>query len=253
MSPENRPRYFVHSLEKGMAVLGAFAKSGPTQNLSEIAKATGMVLPTATRYVKTLEDLGFLFRNQTNKNYSLSPKILSIGFSFVENLEIKHRVSSHLLELCKGDNVDTACAILDHTEVVYIECFRADALVTLNLSVGSRLPAYCTALGRVILAYMDPQTAKEILMASDLQPLTPFTITDPKVILKQLKTIREQGYAYNEQELLQGQVAIAVPIKKGKEVEGSFGVTFPMQLLKNEDYLEGIKQKLLNLASIIAV
>lgn len=253
MSSETRPRYFVHSLEKGLTVLGAFSKNGSTQSLSEIAKYTGMSLPTAARYVKTLEDLGFLFKDSKDKSYRLSPKILSIGFNFIENLDIRHRMSSHLLELSKQENVDTACAILDQTEVVYIDSFRANALVTLNLTVGSRLPAYCTALGRVIMAYMDRKIAEDVLRASDLQALTPFTVTDKNTILKELDEIRGQGYAYNEQELLQGQVALAVPIKRGQEVEGSFGVTFPMHLMERGAYLEEMKHKLMKLARKVAL
>lgn len=253
MSPKPRPRYFVHSLEKGLTVLAAFAQNGSTQNLSEIANYAGMSLPTAARYVKTLEDLGFLFKNSRDKSYRLSPKILSMGFNFIENLDIRHRMSPHLLELCKQENVDTACAILDRNEVVYIESFRANALVTLNLTVGSRLPAYCAALGRVIMAYMDRKDAEEVLRTSDLQALTPFTITDKDTILAQLDEIREKGYAYNEQELLQGQVALAVPIKNGQDVEGSFGVTFPIHLLERAGYFEEIRNKLIRLAKMVAL
>ncbi|MEW5912555.1 MAG: IclR family transcriptional regulator [Thermodesulfobacteriota bacterium] len=244
MTEEKHPRYFVYSLEKGLAVLGAFAKQGTHLTLSEIAQAIDMVPPTASRYVRTLEDLGYLVRDPKTRSYSLSVKILSIGFGFIENLDIRHRVSSHLLEMTKQLNVNTACTILDQTEVVYIERFRSNSLVTLNLTVGSRLPAYCTAQGRAILAFLDPREAKQIIEASDIKAHTPYTITDRKLLLKKLAEVREKGLAFNQQELVMGQAAIAAPIMKGQEVEGSFGASFPVEFLERKGFLEGIQNKI---------
>jgi IclR family pca regulon transcriptional regulator len=249
MSQDTHPRYFVYSLEKGLAVLDAFAKQGPSLTLSEIAQAIDMVPPTASRYIRTLEDLGYLVRDPKTKGYSLSVKILSIGFGFIENLDIRHRVSSHLLEMTKQLNVNTACAILDQTEVVYIERFRSNSVVSLNLTVGSRLPAYCTAMGRAILAFLDPREAKRIIEASDLQAHTPFTVTDKKLLVEKLAEIRKKGFALNQQELVLGQAAIAAPIMKGREVEGSFGASFPVQLLERQGFLEEIQNKIKSIAA----
>ncbi len=243
-----RPRYFVHSLEKGLAVLGVFAKKGPSLTLSEIAQALDVVPPTASRYIRTLEDLGYLVRDPKTKSYSLSAKILSVGLSFIENLDIRHRVSSHLLEMTKQLNVNTACTLLDQTEVVYIERFRSNSLVSLDLTVGSRLPAYCTAMGRAILAFLDPSEAERIIDASDLQAHTPFTINDKKLLLKKLAEIRRKGWAFNKQELVLGQAAIAAPIMKGQEVEGSFGASFPVQLLERDGFLTEIQDKIKDIA-----
>lgn len=253
MKQDDRPRYFVQSLEKGLAVLRAFAKKGPYLTLSEIAQVTDMVPPTATRFIRTLEDLGYLVRDPNTKSYSLSPKILSIGFSFIENLDIRHRVSSHLLEITKQLNVDTACAILDHTEVVYIERFRSNSVVGLHLTVGSRLPAYSSAMGRAILAFMDPQEAAQVIDASDMQPHTPHTITDKDRLLERLALIRERGFAINKQELVMGMAAIAAPVMKGAKVEGSLGASFPVQLLEREGFFEEVKERILSTAKRVAL
>jgi len=249
----NRPRYFVHSLEKGLSVLRAFGKKGPDLTLSEIAQAVDMVPPTATRFIRTLEDLGYVVRDPKTKNYSLSPKILSIGFSFIENLDIRHRVSSHLLEITKQMNLDTACTMLDGTEVVYIERFRSNSVVGLHLTVGSRLPAYCSAMGRAILAFMDPQEAAEIIDASDMQAHTPHTITDKDLLLERLARVREEGFAINEQELLLGMAAVGAPVMNGTRVEGSFGASFPVRLLEGESFLEEIRERILNTAKRVAL
>jgi len=253
MKQNNYPRYYVHSLKKGLAVLSAFAKKGPNLTLSEIAQVTDMVPPTATRFIRTLEDLGYLVRDGNTKCYSLSPKILSIGFSFIENLDIRHRVSMHLLEITKQLNVDTACTMLDHTEVVYIERIRSNSLVSLHLTVGSRLPAYCSALGRAILAFMDSKEAEYVIDASDIQQHTPHTITDKNSLLERLKIVRERGFAMNKQELVLGMAAIAAPVMNGSQVEGSLGASFPVQLLEREEFFEEIKEKILSTAKRVAL
>jgi IclR family transcriptional regulator, pca regulon regulatory protein len=253
MKQDDRPRYFVYSLEKGLSVLQAFVKKGPDLTLSEIAQAADMVPPTATRFIRTLEDLGYVVRDGKTKSYSLSPKILSIGFSFIENLDLRHRVSSHLLEITKQMNVDTACTMLDGTEVVYIERFRSNSVVGLHLTVGSRLPAYCTAMGRAMLAFMDPEEASAVIDASDMQPHTPHTIIDKERLLERLEIVRKNGFAINKQELLLGMAAIAAPVMNGTRVEGSFGASFPVRLLEGEGFLEEIRERVLNTAKRVAL
>ena len=253
MRQEDRPRYFVHSLEKGLSVLRAFAKKGPNLTLSEIAQVADMVPPTATRFIRTLEDLGYLVRDPNTRTYSLSPKILSIGFSFIENLDIRQRVSRYLLELTKQMNVDTACSILDYTEVVYIERFRSNSVLGLHLTVGSRLPAYSSAMGRAILAYMDPQEAEEILEASTLTAHTPNTITDKEGLMERLAQVRATGLAINRQELVLGMAAVAAPVMRGSRAEGSIGASFPVQHLEQEGFLEEIKERILSTAKRVAL
>ncbi|MCF8042760.1 MAG: IclR family transcriptional regulator [Desulfarculaceae bacterium] len=253
MTGEKHSRYFVHSLEKGLSVLRAFAKKGPNLTLSEISQVTGMVPPTATRFIRTLEDLGYLLRDPSTRTYSLSPKILSIGFSFIENIDIRQRVSRYLLEITKQMNVDTACAILDHTEVVYIERFRSNSVVSLHLTVGSRLPAYNSAMGRAILAFMDPKDAEGVIDASELVAHTPNTITDKGALLKRLDEVREAGFAINKQELVLGMAAIAAPVMKGATAEGSIGASFPVQLLEQEGFFDEVKERIVGTAKKVAL
>lgn len=253
MNSTNRPRYFVHSLEKGLSVLHAFSKKGPHLSLSEISQNTGMVPATATRFIKTLEDLGYIVRDPKTKNYSLSPKLLSIGFSFIENMDLRHRISAKLLEITKQLNVDTGCVVLENTEVVYIERFRSNSVLGLHLTVGSRLPAYTSAMGRAILAFMDSKEAEAIIDDSDLQPRTPYTITDKTRLFENLETVRQKGFAINQQELAEGMAAIAAPVMTGSKVEGSFGASFPMHRLEEEGFLEQIKERILTTARNVAL
>ncbi len=253
MSENEHPRYFVHSLEKGLDVLMAFSKKGPDLTLSEIAQITGMAPPTASRFTRTLEDLGYLVRDQLTKGYRLSPKILRIGFSFIGNLDLRRRVSVQLLEITKQFNVDTACAILDQTEVTYIERFRSNSMLSLHLTVGSRLPAHTSAMGRAILAFMDPKEARAIVETSELSANTPFTITDKTLLLERLEAVRQAGVAINRQELAVGMAAVAAPVMAGSKVEGSIGASFPIQRLEEEGFLETIRDKIMETARKVAM
>lgn len=253
MANKDRSRYFVHSLEKGLSVLRAFAKKGPNLTLSDISQVTGMVPPTATRFIRTLEDLGYLHRDPTTRFYSLTPKILSIGFSFVENVDVRHRVSKYLLEITKQMNVDTGCAILDHTEVVYIERFRSNSMLGLHLTVGSRLPAYNTAMGRAILAFLEPEEVEAILDASEMKSYTPNTLVEKKDLLKRLELVRKEGVAVNKQELAIGMAAIAAPVMNGSRVEGSFGASFPVQMLEQKEFFNKLKEKILSTAKRVTL
>lgn len=121
-------------------------------------------------------------------------------------------------------NVDTACAILDHTEVVYIERFHSNSEASLHLTVGSRLPAYNLATGRAILAFIDPKEAEALIDASGVVAHTPNTITEKTALPKRLDEVREAGFAINEQKLVLGMADIAVPVMKGSEADGSAGL-----------------------------
>jgi IclR family pca regulon transcriptional regulator len=212
-----------------------------------------MVPATATRFIRTLEDLGYIVRDPKTKNYSLSPKLLSIGFSFIENMDLRHRISAQLLEITKQLNVDTGCVVLENTEVVYIERFRSNSVLGLHLTVGSRLPAYTSAMGRAILAFLDPKEAEAIIDDSDLQPRTPYTITEKKRLLEHLETVRQKGFAINQQELAEGMAAIAAPVMTGSKVEGSFGASFQMHRLEEKGFMEQIKERILTTARKVAL
>jgi len=166
-------RNFIYSLEKGLSILNLFSQLGPQLTLSELAKDANMGLGTATRYVQTLIELGYLIRDPSTKKYRLSPKILSLGFGLLKDMDLRARLTPYLSEINRELGVGAQCAILDETEIVYVERFRTRSLVALDLTVGSRLPAYCSALGRAILAFMDSKSVHRIVAKMDMAPLTP--------------------------------------------------------------------------------
>lgn len=247
-----KKRNYIHSLDKGLSILTLFSKSGPELSLSELAKAVQMGLGSTTRYIQTLMELGFIMRNQVTKKYRLAPKILSLGFSLLKHMDLRDRITPYLSEINREFGVGAQCAILDETEIVYVERFRARALVALDLTVGSRIPAYCTALGRAILAFMDPKAVQRIVAKMEMVPITPHTITNKQDLFRELDLTRNRGYAINVQELVMGQAGLAAPIFQDELVEGAFGFTSP-QLLKDSHLKAVLIERMLKIAEKVSI
>jgi IclR family transcriptional regulator, pca regulon regulatory protein len=246
-------RNFIQSLEKGLSILTIFSQAGPQLTLTELAKSARMGLGSASRYVQTLMELGYLSRDPFTKTYRLAPKILSLGFGLIKNMDLRARITPYLAEINREFGVGTQCAILDDTEIVYVERFRARSLVTLDLTIGSRIPAYCTALGRAILAFLDEESKKRIVTRMNIIPLTRFTVADKGDLLRELEITRRRGYAVNVQELVLGQAGIAAPIFHGKAVEGSFGFSFPHEAMKDEKWKPTLIKRLKEIVEKVSI
>lgn len=136
----------------------------------------------------------------------------------------------------KGLDVTTHCAILDGTEVVTVERLRSKDVVNLDITVGTRLPAYASSLGKAILAFMPETMQKALVKTISFKPLTPYTITDPKVFLEELKKTKARSYAIATEELTLGLKTMAVPIlNQNGTVNASFGVSYPITREKEEN------------------
>jgi IclR family transcriptional regulator, pca regulon regulatory protein len=248
-----RKRNFIHSLEKGLSLLNLFSQLGAQASLSELAKAANMGLGTATRYVQTLMELGYLNRDPLTKKYRLAPKILSLGFSLLKDMDLRARITPHLSEITREFGVGSQCAILDETEIVYVERFRARSLVALDLTIGSRIPAFCTALGRAILAFLDTESMQRIVGKMNMASLTPYTITNKRDLFRELDLTRKRGYAINMQELVLGQSGLAAPIFQREAVEGAFGFSFPQHLMRDEKFQETLIDRMKEIAHKVSI
>jgi IclR family pca regulon transcriptional regulator len=224
-----RSRHFINSLEKGLSILNTFSAQKSELTLTELARANDMTLGTAHRYLFTLKELGYLTQNNIeNKKYRLTTKVLSLGFSVLNGMDLKSRVLPEMFQLTRELDVTTQCAILVGTEIVYIERVRSSDVVNLDLTVGSRLPAYCTSMGKVILAFMDEKETRKLIGKMNPVAHTPYTITDRETFRKELELTRQRGYAINNQELTLGLRTLAVPIfKQGGRVEAALGLSYP--------------------------
>ena len=216
MPPSEGSTGTSQSLERGLAILSSFHSHRPLIGVSELSRGLELSRSTAHRYVATLAKLGYLQQDPESKRYRLGPKVLDLGFSALNSMDLLEISAPHLRKLSDETQHTVNLAILDDTDVVYIERCRTtrpgQQEIDLNLHVGARLPAYCTAMGKAILAYLPAERVEQIIERIDFEPRGPNTLTDAKAFRAELDKIRASGIAVNDEELAYGLRSIAAPI-----------------------------------------
>jgi IclR family pca regulon transcriptional regulator len=204
------------SLERGLAILSAFRPATPELGITDLARLLGLSRSTSHRYVSTLARLGYLEQSHQTRKYRLGPRVLDLGFSAINSMELRQISAPHLQKLADETGHTVNMAILEGTEILYIERCRTSQPgqreIDLDLHVGSRLPAYCTSMGKVLLAYLEPSRQAELLDRIELLDRGPNTITTKAALVAELERVRERGAAVNNEELAYGLRSIAAPI-----------------------------------------
>src|SRR4051812_17188603 len=205
------------SLERGLAILSAFKPATPELGISELARVLGLTRSTSHRYVATLARLGYLQQNPQSRKYRLGPRVLDLGFSAINSMELPQIAADHLQQLSDETGHTGNMAILDGTDIVYIDRCRSQQQgqreIDLNLHVGSRLPAYCTSMGKVLLAGLPAEERRAMLDEVQFQQRGPNTLIDRKGLEQALDVVAEAGIAVNNEELAYGLRSIAVPVR----------------------------------------
>ena len=207
---------FSQSLERGLSVLSAFRSGRPLLGVSELGRDVGLSRSTTHRYVATLAALGYLQQDPATKKYRLGPRVLDLGFSAINSMELREIAAPHLRELSDETGYTVNMAILDDLDIVYVDrCRSAQAgqrEIDLNLHVGARLPAYCTSLGKVLLAHLPAEERDERLARIEFAQRGPNTLTSRDALELELDLVRRQGYAINNEELAYGLRSVAAPV-----------------------------------------
>jgi IclR family transcriptional regulator, pca regulon regulatory protein len=208
---------FSQSLARGLAVLSAFTSGRPLLGVSDLSREIGLGRSTTHRYVATLASLGYLQQDAATRKYRLGPRVLDLGFSAVNSMELREISAPHLQQLSDETGYTVNMAILDGTDIVYIERCRSARAgqreIDLNLHVGSRLPSYCTSMGKVLLAYLPPDEQAALLDRMELTRRGPNTFTDRAALVEELARVRDGGLAINDEELAYGLRSIAAPVR----------------------------------------
>ncbi len=204
-SKQELGREFVESLARGLTVLTAFGEDRAELTLTEVAQATGLARATARRALITYEHLG-LVTPSGDRRFALTPRVLSLGFPPLSRTTLPALALPHLTALAARVHEPASLAILVGDDVQYTARVATSRVMSVNIAVGTRLPAYATALGRVLLADAPPRE-------HELRALTPRTLTDPAALAAALETVRTQGYALVDEELEAGLRSIAVPVR----------------------------------------
>ncbi|MGY1498516.1 IclR family transcriptional regulator domain-containing protein [Streptomyces sp. QTS52] len=217
-SKQELGREFVESLARGLTVLTAFGESRAELTLTEVARATGLARATARRALITYEHLGYVEAH--GRVFTLTPRVLSLGFPPLSHTSLPEIAAPHLAELAGRVEESASLAVLSgdsgagsgaipEAEIQYTARVATRRIVSASITVGTRLPAYPTSMGRVLLADI-PEAHRQV---RDLAPLTPHTVTDPAAFARVLAEVREQGYALVSEELEEGLRSIAVPVR----------------------------------------
>jgi IclR family pca regulon transcriptional regulator len=201
----------LQGLERGLAVIQAFSDEAPAMTLSEVARRTDTSRASARRILLTLEELGFV--RSDGRRFSLSPRVLSLGWSYLSALSLWEVARPFMEELSEEVQETCSACTLDLPDIVFVARVPARRrLLTMSLDVGSRLPAYATAMGRVLLAGLGDDAVAGYLAATPLAALTPFTRTDGDELAVIVAASRRDGFALVDQELELGLRSISVPM-----------------------------------------
>jgi IclR family pca regulon transcriptional regulator len=207
------------SLERGLAILSAFRSGTPVLGVSELSREVGLSRSTAHRYIATLATLGYLDQDPVSRKYRLGPRVLDLGFSAINSMDLREVAAPHLQALSDETGHTVNMAVLDGADIVYIERCRTSRQgqrdIDLNLHVGSRLPAYCTSMGKVLLAGLALDEQRAVLDRVDFDQRGPNTLTARKELLAELERVARAGLAVNNEELAYGLRSIAAPVASG--------------------------------------
>lgn len=215
------PRY-SQSLERGLAILGCFTPVRPLLGISEIADELGMSRSTTHRYVITLVALRYLEQGASRK-YRLGLRVTDLGMSALNSTGLREHARPYLDELRERTSYTTSLGVLDGTEVLYVDRARSfrrgQSHIDLGLQPGSRVPAHCTAMGKLLLSNLPESQLRDALTGMKLTRRGPNTITSKKALRAELEEIRARGLAASDEELAPGLYAIAAPVRnEGRDV-----------------------------------
>ncbi|MFJ8673613.1 IclR family transcriptional regulator C-terminal domain-containing protein [Streptomyces sp. NPDC093589] len=201
---------FVESMARGLITLTAFGAGRAALGLSAVAEATGLARATARRALITLEHLGYVATD--GKLFRLTPKVLELGFAHLSGLTLPAIAQPHLAALVERVHDSASMAVLSGDDIQYVARVPTVRIMSVNITLGTRFPAYPTSMGRVLLAGLPEAERSARLALADLAPLTRHTVTDPERLAGLLARVRAEGYALVDEELEEGLRSLAVPV-----------------------------------------
>jgi IclR family pca regulon transcriptional regulator len=202
---------YVQSFARGLQVIGCFSAEAPEQTLTEVAGRSGLTRAGARRILLTLQTLGYV--TSDGRLFRLSPRILDLGFAYLSSMPIWNLAEPAMQGLASRVGESCSAAVLEGSDIIYVMRVPTHKIMSIGLGVGSRLPAYCTSMGRMLLADLDDEQALGVIEGSPRRALTRHTLTDPQDLLARVRQARKQGWCLVNQELEEGLVSLAAPLR----------------------------------------
>jgi IclR family pca regulon transcriptional regulator len=255
-APSLREPRYSQSLERGLAILGCFTAERPVLGIAEIADELDMRRSTTHRYVTTLVALGYLKQGAARK-YRLGLGVTDLGMSALNATELREKAHPYLEELRQRTSYTVSLAVLDGPEIVYVDLAlslrREQSKIDLGLTPGSRLPAHCTSMGKLLLANLPEEEQRELLASMKLTKCGPNTITSKKALRDELDEIREESFAVNDEELAPQLHSIAVPVRnEAREVVAAVNLSADTSMITLAELVDALGPHLISTADRIS-
>ncbi len=237
LNAEIKASELVQSLVKGLTVIKAFNQQRPRMTLSEVATVTGFTRAASRRFLLTLLNEGYA--KQEGKQFSLTAKVLELGFSYLSTLDIWHNAKPLMNALVEQLNESCSAAVLDGNDVVYVaRVATTKRIMSITINVGTRLPAFATSMGRVLLADLSAPALDKFLTHCQIEPFTQYTLIEKTALKAEIAQVKAQGYSMVEQELEVGLTSISVPVHNGAgEVIAALNVSTHMSQTARQQIL----------------
>ncbi len=227
----------IQSVDRALQILDLFDDQNKEMKITDISARTGLNKSTLHALLKTLQARGYIDQNDDNGRYRLGMKLVERGNFVISSIDIRTVCNRFLVDLSTKTGQTTHLGILDAGHGVYIDKVEGQAAIITYSRIGRQLPLHCTAMGKVLVAFQDEQARERILEDYSYDPMTPRTITGEDAFLQEIATVREQGYAIDEQEHVKGVRCAAVPIfdHKGK-ITAAISLSTLTSIVNNRDF-----------------
>jgi DNA-binding IclR family transcriptional regulator len=235
MAKKEKSEYIIQAVDHALDLLEQFHDDVDELGVTELSKRLKLHKNNVFRLLATLESRGYIEQNRVTENYRLGLKTLELGQTFIKQMGLLRQSRPILEALVRDCNETTYVSILKEFHIVYLDAVETDLTVRVVPRVGSRLPAYCTAAGKIQLAYMTEEELDNFLPSRELKRYTPNTVTGRDELKVGLKTVAELGYAVDNEELDIGVRCVAAPIRDyTRRIIGAVSISGPSMRFSEE-------------------
>ncbi|SNB48004.1 IclR family transcriptional regulator [Geobacter sp. DSM 9736] len=235
MAKKEKSEYIIQAVDHALDLLEQFHDDVDELGVTELSKRLKLHKNNVFRLLATLESRNYIEQNKVTENYRLGLKTLELGQTFIKQMGLLRQSRPVLESLVKECNETTYVAILKDFHIVYLDVVETALTVRVVPRVGARLPAYCTAAGKIQLAFMTEEELEHYLPVKELKQFTPSTITDRDELKRHLKQVSEQGYAVDNEELDVGVKCVGAPIRDyTRRIVGAVSISGPSMRFSDE-------------------
>lgn len=235
MAKNKKPDQYVQSLDRALNIIEKLIEVQEGLGVTELSNSLGLHKSTVYRLLATLNYRGYVKKDSENNRYKVGMKLLEVGSGALENLELRKEVKPYLQQIKKETGETVHLGILDDYEVIYIDKEETLATIRMHSKIGKRVPAHCTSLGKVFLAFSSPDLVEDMIRIKGLKKYTEDTITDQNEFKKHLQEVKDRGYAVDDQEMEEGIRCIAGPIfDYSGQIIAAFSISGPATRITEE-------------------